>query len=164
MAPTRPCIFFQQGRCRNGDGCTYSHIAAPATAVPPSAAATPTPIRQRPAGAVVRQSAHLAHLALREGGVGRAGTDLRTVGAAAPGVERGWWSRRTTAAGPGLVRLVPCRFFQMGHCRRGECCEFSHVTASTLTAIPWEQWNRERLLRAWCRRYAPCALISLVMI
>ncbi|KAI5845346.1 hypothetical protein BZA05DRAFT_447937 [Tricharina praecox] len=131
MAPTRPCIFFQQGRCRAGDGCTYSHTAAPTSTIPP-ATPTPTPIRQRPAGAVVSQAAHLAHLALREGGVGRAGTDLRTVGATA-GAEGAWRSHRTTTAapGPGPGLLVPCRFFQMGHCGRGEGCKFAHVTAST---------------------------------
>ncbi|KAH8166646.1 hypothetical protein CIB48_g1626 [Xylaria polymorpha] len=32
MAPTStPCIFFRQGRCRNGDACRFSHASTPAS-------------------------------------------------------------------------------------------------------------------------------------
>ena len=41
MAPTKPCIFFQQGRCRNGVSCSFSHTAV----------AVPLAIRPRLTGA-----------------------------------------------------------------------------------------------------------------
>jgi hypothetical protein len=44
MAPTKPCIFFQQGRCRSGDSCSFSHTTVPGVLVPLA-------IRQRLTGA-----------------------------------------------------------------------------------------------------------------
>ncbi|GAW12967.1 hypothetical protein ANO14919_023420 [Xylariales sp. No.14919] len=34
VATSTPCIFFQQGRCRNGDACRFSHAATTASTAP----------------------------------------------------------------------------------------------------------------------------------
>jgi len=67
MPPTAPCVFFLQGRCRNGAGCTFLHEAPktqttsqtaqswrrPATAVLPLAPPKISPVATPPRGVFI---------------------------------------------------------------------------------------------------------------
>ncbi|KAK0732491.1 hypothetical protein B0T21DRAFT_291060 [Apiosordaria backusii] len=48
-----PCMFFAQGRCRNGSSCTFSHDAAPGSTTRPDTASGPKPTDTRDAKAKV---------------------------------------------------------------------------------------------------------------
>jgi hypothetical protein len=114
----QPCVFHQQGRCRNGATCPFAHQTVP------------TAILEKKDWRRGKRCDSMAE-ALEES-AGRPRQSSKDT--ADPDEMRPLLPRRRIIHPPKPTGLpdglfVPCKFYQRGYCSRGATCAFGHVDA-----------------------------------
>lgn len=116
---TQPCKFYSLGKCQKGETCTYAHFEQELTATPPprgKGAHTTGPLDVEAQGQKGKSKDPASQFAA-----------MVFAAQAVPGGKgKDFKARKPGKGGGHTFKTIPCKFFPIGQCSKGEACTFAH--------------------------------------